>query len=118
MNLPPVYPNGWIPIACSIDVTKQSYYRINVHIHQVILIRGDDDKVHCYDAFCPHLGADLGVGGELKSINGSMCITCPFHSWSFNVRSGDCVNVPYSADESKFNQLASRKREKKILLIV
>ena len=64
-------------------------------------MRGEDDKVHCYDAFCPHLGADLGVGGELKSINGSLCITCPFHSWSFNVRSGHCVNVPYSADESK-----------------
>jgi len=44
------------------------------------------------DAYCPHLGANLGVGGLVRGD----CIECPFHLWKFRGIDGECVNIPYS----------------------
>ena len=44
------------------------------------------------DLYCPHLGASLGSGG---TVNGN-CITCPFHNWTFDGKSGECVEIPYA----------------------
>ena len=46
---------------------------------------------HLQDAFCPHLGAHLGLrrhrpDGELQ---------CPFHGWRYDGE-GACTNIPYS----------------------
>ena len=51
--------------------------------------RGMSGKVHILDAFCPHLGAHLGVGGSVVEED----IRCPFHSWTFN-GAGVCSGVP------------------------
>ncbi|XP_030379925.1 cholesterol 7-desaturase isoform X2 [Scaptodrosophila lebanonensis] len=45
------------------------------------------------DAYCPHLGANLGIGGRVVGDN----IVCPFHQWSFRGTDGACINVPYSS---------------------
>ena len=42
------------------------------------------------DAFCPHLGAHLGIGG--KVVDGQ--IVCPFHAWQFG-QDGACKHIPY-----------------------
>ena len=42
-----------------------------------------------FDAFCPHLGANLGVGGAVCGDG----IICPFHGWRFD-GSGHLVEVP------------------------
>ena len=44
------------------------------------------------DLYCPHLGASLGSGA---TVTGD-CITCPFHKWTFDGNSGECVNIPYA----------------------
>ena len=44
------------------------------------------------DAYCPHLGANIGAGGRVSGD----CIQCPFHNWKFSGHSGKCVNVPYA----------------------
>jgi cholesterol 7-dehydrogenase len=41
-------------------------------------------------AFCPHNGANLAVGGIVKG----NCLECPFHGWTFDGK-GTCVSVPY-----------------------
>lgn len=51
--------------------------------------RGEDGVVRCVDAYCPHLGANLAIGG---SVCGN-CIECPFHKWKFG-EDGACVSVP------------------------
>jgi nitrite reductase/ring-hydroxylating ferredoxin subunit len=38
---------------------------------------------------CPHEGGPLGEG-ELEGF----CVSCPWHGWQFDVRSGECLNVP------------------------
>ena len=59
------------------------------------VFRGTEDasnKVFVTDLYCPHLGASFGSGG---AISGS-CITCPFHKWKFDGKSGECVDIPYA----------------------
>lgn len=49
-------------------------------------------QVSIVDAYCPHLGANLGVGGR---VHGN-CIECPFHGWQFDGETGQCVKIPYA----------------------
>ncbi len=49
-----------------------------------------DGKVYCIDNTCPHAGGPL-CDGELEQTT----VTCPWHRWSFDVRTGDGVNPPY-----------------------
>lgn len=44
-----------------------------------------------HEAFCPHLGANLAVGGV---VNGAGKLVCPFHAWEFNA-DGSVHDVPY-----------------------
>lgn len=50
-------------------------------------------EVHILDAYCPHLGANMALGG---TVHGD-CLECPFHKWRFAGPTGDCKNVPYSS---------------------
>ncbi|XP_057675559.1 cholesterol 7-desaturase nvd isoform X2 [Corythoichthys intestinalis] len=56
------------------------------------VFRGEDGKAHVLDAYCPHLGANLAVGGRVVG----SCIECPFHGWQFQGDSGKCENIPYA----------------------
>jgi len=68
-RIPPAYPNGWFHLLYSWEIKA--------------------------DAYCPHLGANLGLGGK---VNGD-CIQCPFHGWEFNGETGLCVRVPYTQQQ-------------------
>lgn len=59
---------------------------------QVAVFRGQDGKAYVVDAYCPHLGANLAVGGRV--VGG--CIECPFHGWQFRGQDGKCVKIPYA----------------------
>lgn len=52
-------------------------------------------EYHAIDDTCPHQGASLGEG---FLHNGE--VVCPWHNWSFDVRSGACPRVPHIAVES------------------
>ena len=45
-------------------------------------------------AYCPHLGANVAVGGRV--VPGEDCVECPFHEWRFRGDTGRCQGVPYS----------------------
>lgn len=45
------------------------------------------------DAYCPHLGADLGP--ESGGIVRDGCLVCPFHGFEFDV-GGKCVSTPFA----------------------
>jgi len=50
------------------------------------------------EAFCPHMGADLGHGGRVKWNN---CIECPFHGWTFDGATGKVVDNEEKTVEKK-----------------
>lgn len=59
---------------------------------QVAVFRAENGKAHVLDAYCPHLGANLAVGGRVLGD----CLECPFHGWQFQGSDGKCVKVPYA----------------------
>ncbi|KAM8828909.1 cholesterol 7-desaturase nvd isoform 2-T2 [Spinachia spinachia] len=75
-ELPPVFPNG----------------------EQVAVFRGQDGTAFVVDAYCPHLGANLAVGGQV--VGG--CIECPFHGWQFRGNDGKCMRIPYAEKVPEF----------------
>lgn len=44
------------------------------------------------DAYCPHLGAHLGIGSRVVGD----CVECPFHGWQFRGEDGQCMKIPYT----------------------
>jgi len=51
----------------------------------------DGQQYRVAEAFCPHLGAHLGVGGRVAD----GCVVCPFHGWTFDGE-GNNASIPVS----------------------
>lgn len=92
-EIPPVFPNGWFVLCESDDVKAGQVRAINalgtqsvlLHIiskkkvvnffpsnpcmlvlgENFVVFRSEDGVVSILDAYCPHLGAHLGVGGRV-----------------------------------------------------
>lgn len=48
-----------------------------------------DGSFHAIDNTCPHQGGPLGEG----FLQGSV-VTCPFHFWQFDLKTGRCPEFP------------------------
>lgn len=57
--------------------------------HSLVAYRGENGEVAMLDAYCPHLGANLGI--ESKVVGN--ILECPFHGWQFD-QSGKCTRIP------------------------
>ena len=86
---PPCYPNGWYVISRSTDIKPGQAIPIKKSGYDLVLFRGESGEAYVLHAFCPHSGAHLGVGGQVK--HGS-CIQCPFHGWLFDGKTGCLVS--------------------------
>lgn len=91
-DVPPVFPNGWFSIIASRDVPRGHSCSVSVLGEHFAVFRGEDGKAYVLDAYCPHMGANIGVGGRV--INN--CLQCPFHGWTFRGDDGKCVDIPYA----------------------
>ncbi len=50
-----------------------------------------NNAFHVIDNTCLHRGGPLGEG----DVEGDV-VTCPWHGWEYNVKTGQCVNNPSS----------------------
>ncbi len=50
------------------------------------LVRCGDGEYRLLSGLCPH------AGGEVRPMND--VLFCPLHFWTFDARSGDCLNAP------------------------
>ena len=85
------FPNGWFAVAESDalrpgDVTRAFYLG-----RELVIFRSASGVARVFDAYCPHLGAHLAVGGKVVGDT----LQCPFHGWRFD-GDGHCVDVPYA----------------------
>eukprot|EP00439_Symbiodinium_sp_Y106_P086270 s218_g32.t1 len=90
-HFPPGFPNTWHAVCNAADVANGQVKSISALGTELVAFRGADGKVAVLDAFCPHMGAHLGSGGQV--IGNS--IRCPFHGWDFD-RHGQCQRIPYT----------------------
>lgn len=88
-NPPPSYPNGWFRVCASDELKRgQSEFK-KVNGRHIAVFRGEDNLPYAVHAYCSHMGANLGLGGKVKW---NSCIECPFHGWTFDGKTGTCVN--------------------------
>jgi 3-ketosteroid 9alpha-monooxygenase subunit A len=85
------YPRGWFVVAFSDEIAKGTVKRMHYFGEELVAFRGEDGVVHVLDAYCAHMGANLGDRGKVVG----NCIECPFHAWRY-AGNGDCVEIPYA----------------------
>ena len=84
-------PKGWYMVAFSNELEPGQVKPVHYFEKKLVLFRDKEGRAHLLSAFCPHMGAHLGEGGEVVNNN----VKCPFHAWEFS-GTGACVNIPYS----------------------
>jgi 3-ketosteroid 9alpha-monooxygenase subunit A len=76
----PGAPNGWFGVSASDQLAPGEVRALAYLGRDLVLFRGEDGVARVFDAHCPHLGAHLGVGGQVCGEG----ISCPFHGWTFD----------------------------------
>ena len=72
-------PFGWYAVAFSDELSIKEVKPLYFFAKDLVLYRTESGIPVLLDAFCPHLGAHLGHGGEVHGES----IACPFHGWEF-----------------------------------
>ena len=87
------FPEGWYFVARRRDVLKAKLIQKRWMGENIVIWCDDEGRVCLAEAYCPHLGADLGpeAGGEVCGGR----LVCPFHGYEFDV-TGQCVATPYA----------------------
>lgn len=83
-----VIHEGWYMAMPSRDLPVGGVASRRVYGQRLVFFRGEDGEVRALDAFCPHMGADLGIGKVVGEH-----LRCFFHHWTFD-GGGRCVHVP------------------------
>ncbi|XP_028664572.1 cholesterol 7-desaturase nvd [Erpetoichthys calabaricus] len=102
-DLPPVYPNGWYRVTDSHLLAKGEVKSVTLLGEQLAVFRDENGQSHVLDAYCPHLGANLSIGGRVVG----NCLECPFHGWKFRGEDGKCIHIPYTEKVPEFARVKS-----------
>ncbi len=92
-NPAPDFPMGWWSLARSHELQVGEVKAVSALDRDLVLYRTRSGAVRVHDAYCPHLGAHLGVNGRVVGES----IQCPFHGWQFGA-DGACQHIPYCED--------------------
>eukprot|EP01084_Bolivina_argentea_P270366 459689_1 len=91
------YPSGWYPLCWSSEVKKGQVIQRNALGKYYAIFRGETSgEIGILNAYCPHMGANLSVGGIVCNNE----LQCPFHLWKFN-KNGKCTDIPYLTGKNK-----------------
>lgn len=77
--LNPQYPSSWWGLGFSDEVRSGEVVPIKLLERDLILWRDSGGVLHCQDAICPHLGANIGFGGSVVADT----VRCPFHGYQY-----------------------------------
>lgn len=87
-----IVTKGWY-IACPSQTLPHGKAKsVEICGQKIVIFRGEDGKARALDAYCPHLGTDLGIG----QVEGNW-IRCKFHHWAFD-ETGSCQNIPCQSE--------------------
>jgi cholesterol 7-dehydrogenase len=98
---PPFFPNGWYSILNGDELKIRQVRFIDYCGREIVVFRGANGRVYALDAYCSHMGANLGLGGSVKN---GQCIQCPFHGWIFDGETGACVQSFETKADKAVNQ--------------
>ena len=84
------YARGWHVVLFSTEIAPGELKALHYFDRDFVVFRGESGQIGAVDAFCPHLGANLGGSGS--AVVGDT-IRCPFHGWRFD-GAGTCTHIP------------------------
>ncbi|WAC92463.1 Rieske 2Fe-2S domain-containing protein [Mycobacterium sp. Aquia_213] len=91
-DAPPPFPFGWYAVAQCHELRAGAVLTRQFMDREIVIYRTESGTVCATEAYCPHLGAHLGHGGEVCGEE----LRCPFHGFRFSVK-GSCVYSPSGA---------------------
>ncbi len=86
----PSLPSGWYAVATSAEVKPGQLISRPYFESDLVIFRTESGVLRVVDAFCPHMGANLGKIGEVKGES----LRCGFHGFQFDTE-GRCTATPY-----------------------
>ena len=95
------FPEGWYFVASRKEILKVKLIQKTWMGENIIVWCDENGQVCVADAYCPHLGSQLG-----PAAGGRVCagrLVCPFHGFEYDA-TGQCVATPY-ADPPKTAKL-------------
>ncbi len=107
-NTTPDFPMGWYSVARSHELLVGEVKSVQAMDRELVLYRTRSGVPVLQDAYCPHLGANLGVKGRVVGES----IRCPFHGWRYDT-DGQCVEIPYCDEIPSRAQLRTWHCEEK-----
>ena len=87
------FPEGWYFVASREAVQKKGLIQKTWMGEDIIVWCDEKGRVCVADAYCPHLGADLGPDSGGRICSGRL--VCPFHGFEFDAM-GQCLATPYA----------------------
>jgi nitrite reductase (NADH) small subunit/3-phenylpropionate/trans-cinnamate dioxygenase ferredoxin subunit len=78
----------WVAVARVDEVPRGRGKTVRAGEHELALYN-HDGEFFAIDDSCPHQGASLGEGTLHEGR-----VICPWHSWIFELRTGECRGVP------------------------
>lgn len=87
---PARYARGWHCLGLASEYKDGKPHSLNIFGTRLVVFQGESGKLNVLDAWCPHMGADLGLG-EVKGDS----VVCRFHGWKWGA-DGVCNHIPYA----------------------
>ena len=73
-------PTGWFQVAWSDEIGIGDVHRMTYFGEEMVAWRAQSGRLTVMNAYCEHLGAHLGYGGQ---VHGEV-LQCPFHGWQWD----------------------------------
>jgi 3-ketosteroid 9alpha-monooxygenase subunit A len=85
------FPRGWFMVAREDELSSSEPISLRLLGQKLVAYRDVSGRPVIMDSVCPHMGADIAVGGKLDQGG----VRCPFHGWRFGP-DGRCNEIPYN----------------------
>ena len=112
------YLSHWYPVTWARDLqlekpSKVTLFDVDYVVAKVQRKEGDDDdkeEVIAMIDICPHKAAALSEGRITKD---AKSFQCAYHGWTFDSKTGECIDIPQVAPKKDTNDGDVTRRSKK-----